>query len=72
MVFGFYLPDPGQLIPLAKGPGIAMLVGGPVTALPVMAIFISMFKKRVLFLYLGLCIIGTLALATIFSIFPPF
>lgn len=72
MVFGFYLPDPGQLIPLAKGPGIAMMVGGPVTALPVMAIFISMFKKRVLFLYLGLCIIGTLTLATIFSIFPPF
>jgi uncharacterized membrane protein YraQ (UPF0718 family) len=57
---------------LAKGPGIAMMVGGPVTALPVMAIFISMFKKRVLFLYLGLCIIGTLTLATIFSIFPPF
>ncbi len=72
MVFGFFLPDPGQTVPLAIGPGIAMLVGGPVTALPVMAIFISMFKRRVLFLYLGLCIIGTLALATIFSIFPPF
>jgi hypothetical protein len=72
MVFGFYLPDPGQMIPLAKGPGIALLVGGPVTALPVMAIFISMFKRRVLFLYLGLCIVGTLTLATIFSIFPPF
>ena len=72
MVFGFYLPDPGQIVPLAKGPGIALLVGGPVTALPVMAIFISMFKRRVLFLYLGLCIVGTLTLATIFSIFPPF
>ncbi len=72
MVFGFYLPDPGETIALAKGPGIAMLIGGPVTALPVMAIFISMFKRRVLFLYLGLCIIGTLTLATIFSIFPPF
>ncbi|PLY01051.1 MAG: hypothetical protein C0623_05760 [Desulfuromonas sp.] len=72
ILFGFYLPDPGQLIPLAKGPGIAMLVGGPVTALPVMAIFISMFKKRVLFLYLALCIVGTLTLAFIFSTFPPF
>ena len=72
MVFGFYLPDPGETIALAKGPGIAMLIGGPVTALPVMAIFISMFKRRVLFLYLGLCIIGTLTLAAIFSIFPPF
>ena len=72
MLFGFYLPDPGQLIPLAKGPGIAMLVGGPVTALPVMAIFISMFKKRVLVLYIGLCLVGTLTLAAIFHLFPPF
>lgn len=63
MIFGFFLPDPGQIIPLAKGPGIAMLVGGPVTALPVMGVFISMFKKRVLLLYLCLCISGTLALA---------
>jgi uncharacterized membrane protein YraQ (UPF0718 family) len=67
ILFGFYLPDPGQVIPLAKGPGIAMLVGGPVTALPVMAVFISMFKKRVLFLYLAVCILGTLSLAFIFS-----
>ena len=69
ILFGFYLPDPGQVIPLAKGPGIAMLVGGPVTALPVMAVFISMFRKRVLFLYLGLCILGTLTLAFLFSHF---
>jgi len=70
ILFGFYLPDPGQVIPLAKGPGIAMLVGGPVTALPVMAVLISMFKKRVLFLYLGLCIFGTLSLAFLFSHVP--
>lgn len=63
MIFGHFLPEPGQLIPLAKGAGIAMLVGGPVTALPVMGIFISMFRKRVLFLYLGICISGTLMLA---------
>ncbi len=63
MVFGFFLPDPGQTIPLANGPGIALLVGGPVTALPVMGIFLSMFKKRVFFLYLGLCVSGTLTLA---------
>jgi uncharacterized membrane protein YraQ (UPF0718 family) len=70
ILFGFYLPDPGQVIPLAKGPGIAMLVGGPVTALPVMAVFISMFKKRVLFLYLAACILGTLSLAFVFSNIP--
>jgi len=67
MLFGFFLPDPGQTIPLAPGPGIAMLVGGPVTALPVMGIFLSMFKKRVFFLYLGLCVSGTLLLAFCFT-----
>jgi hypothetical protein len=70
MLFGFYLPDPGQVIPLAKGAGIAMLVGGPVTALPVMAVFVSMFKPRVLFLYISLCVGGTIALALIFRALP--
>ena len=70
MLFGFYLPDPGQVIPLAKGAGVAMLVGGPVTALPVMAVFISMFKPRVLFLYISLCVGGTIALALIFRALP--
>ena len=70
MLFGFYLPDPGQVIPLAKGAGIAMLVGGPVTALPVMGVFISMFKPRVLILYLALCVGGTISLAMIFNALP--
>ncbi|PLX71254.1 MAG: hypothetical protein C0614_14465 [Desulfuromonas sp.] len=70
ILFGFYLPDPGELIPLAKGAGIAMLVGGPVTALPVMAVFISMFKPRVLLLYLTLCVGGTITLALIFRALP--
>lgn len=70
MLFGFYLPDPGQVIPLARGAGIAMLVGGPVTALPVMAVFISMFKPRVLILYISLCVGGTIALALIFRALP--
>jgi len=63
MLFGFYLPDPGQVIPLAKGPGVALLVGGPVTALPVMGVFIAMFRRKVLLLYLSLCVSGTLLLA---------
>ncbi len=70
MLFGFYLPDPGQMIPLAKGAGVAMLVGGPVTALPVMAVFIAMFKPRVLFLYISLCVGGTILLALIFRALP--
>ncbi len=70
MLFGFYLPEPGQFIPLAKGAGIAMLIGGPVTALPVMAVFISMFKPRVLVLYIAICVGGTIALALIFRALP--
>lgn len=63
MLYGYYLPEPGQLISLAKGPGLALLIGGPVTALPVMAVFLKMFHKRVVVLYLGICISGTLLLA---------
>ncbi len=70
MIFGFFLPDPGQLIPLAKGPGIAMLVGGPVTALPVMGVFLTMFRKRVLALYLATCVTGTLVLAFSYRLLP--
>ncbi|MBE0618256.1 MAG: permease [Proteobacteria bacterium] len=70
MLFGFFLPDPGVAIPLAKGPGIAMLVGGPVTALPVMGVFLTMFRKRVFALYLAVCVAGTLALALGYRALP--
>ena len=70
MIFGFFLPDPGVAIPLAKGPGIAMLVGGPVTALPVMGVFLTMFRKRVFFLYLAVCVAGTITLALVFRALP--
>lgn len=70
MLFGFLLPEPGQAVELAKGPGIALLIGGPVTALPVMAVFLSMFHKRVLLLYLGLCVSGTLLLAFTYRLLP--
>ena len=70
MLFGFYLPAPGQLIPLAKGAGIAMLIGGPVTALPVVGVFITMFKPRVLALYIAICVGGTIALALILRALP--
>lgn len=70
MLFGFYIPDPGETIALAKGPGIALLIGGPVTALPVMAILASMFHKRVLALYLAICLTGTLLLALLWQALP--
>ena len=43
--------------------GMAFLIGGPVTALPAMAVFLSLFKPRVLLLYLGICLTGTLIVA---------
>ena len=70
MLFGFYLPEPGQVIPLAKGAGIALLIGGPVTALPVMGVFITMFKPRVLALYITLCVGGTITLALLLRALP--
>lgn len=50
-------------LPLAKGPGLAFLVGGPVTAIPVMAIFLTFFRRRVFALYLGICLTGTVGMA---------
>ncbi len=56
VLYGFI--DKGISIPW--GIGMAFLVGGPVTALPVMSIFYSLFKKRVFYLYLGICVIGSI------------
>jgi uncharacterized membrane protein YraQ (UPF0718 family) len=71
LVFGFYpLPEPGEVVALAKGAGIIMLIGAPVTALPVMGVFITMFKPRVLALYLAICILGPLALALALRALP--
>jgi len=56
---------------LARGPGLAFLIGGPVTAVPVMAVFLSFFKKRVFFLYLGVCLVGTVALAYAYQYLVP-
>jgi uncharacterized membrane protein YraQ (UPF0718 family) len=53
-------------LPLAKGPGLAFLVGGPVTAIPVMAIFLTFFRRRVFFLYLAICLTGTIGLAYLY------
>ncbi len=70
MLYGFVSPDVGEGIVLSKGSGIALLIGGPVTALPVMGVFISMFRKRVLLLYIALCVTGTLLLAFTYRVLP--
>ncbi len=53
-------------LPLAKGPGLAFLIGGPVTAIPVMVIFLTFFRRRVFLLYLGISLTGTIGLAYIY------
>ncbi len=49
---------------ISWGSGLAFLVGGPVTALPVMGVFLSLFKPKVFWLYLALCLSGTVIVAT--------
>lgn len=50
-------------VPVSRAAGMVLLVGGPVTALPVMAVFLSLFKPRVFALYLFICLSGTLLAA---------
>jgi hypothetical protein len=34
-----------------------------VIALPVMAVFLAFFRRRIFFLYLGICLTGTIGMA---------
>jgi len=52
---------------LDGGAGLAFLIGGPVTAMPTMVLFWTMFKKRVFFLYMFVCIVGTIMIAYAFQ-----
>lgn len=71
MLYGFVSPEEGAAaINLAKGAGVALLVGGPMTALPVMGVLITMFRKRVLFLYLTLCTFGTMLVSLTLHYLP--
>jgi uncharacterized membrane protein YraQ (UPF0718 family) len=54
-------------IPVSRAAGMILLVGGPVTALPVMAVFLTLFKRRVFLLYLGICLSGTLLVAFVYQ-----
>ena len=47
--------------------GLAFLVGGPVTAIPAMGVFLSLFKKRVFVLYVTLCVTGTLIVSYLYG-----
>lgn len=56
VLYGFVAKE----IQIPWGIGMAFLIGGPVTALPVIAVFMSMFRRRVLYLYLGISVIGSI------------
>lgn len=49
------------------GAALAFMIGGPVTAVPTMVLFWSFFKKRVFFLYMFVCLAGTILIAYAFQ-----
>lgn len=52
---------------LAKGPALAFLVGGPATSIPAMSMLFAMCRRRVVAVFLALCLAGTLILALSFQ-----
>ncbi len=54
---------------LDGGAGLAFMIGGPVTAIPTMVMFWTVFKKRVFFLYMFICIVGTILISYAFQFF---
>ena len=52
---------------LAKGPALAFLVGGPVSSIPAISVLFTMCRKRVVAVFLGICLAGTLFLAVAFQ-----
>lgn len=52
---------------LDGGAALAFMIGGPVTAVPTMFLFWTLFKKRVFALYMFVCIIGTILIASVFQ-----
>jgi len=54
---------------LDAGAGLAFMIGGPVTAMPTMVMFWTIFRKKVFFLYMFICIVGTLIISYAFQLF---
>jgi uncharacterized membrane protein YraQ (UPF0718 family) len=45
---------------LDSGAALAFMIGGPVTAMPTMVMFWTIFRKKVFVLYMAICLVGTL------------
>jgi uncharacterized membrane protein YraQ (UPF0718 family) len=52
---------------LDGGAALAFMIGGPVTAIPTMILFWTIFKKRVFVLYMFVCIVGTILISAAFQ-----
>ncbi|MEI7816067.1 MAG: permease [Desulfuromonadales bacterium] len=52
---------------LDGGAALAFMIGGPVTAIPTMILFWTIFKKRVFALYMFVCLAGTILIASLFQ-----
>lgn len=52
---------------LDGGAGLAFMIGGPVTAMPTMVMFWTIFRKKVFFLYMIVCIVGTIIISYAFQ-----
>jgi uncharacterized membrane protein YraQ (UPF0718 family) len=53
---------------LDGGAALAFMIGGPVTAIPTMILFWTIFKKRVFVLYMFVCLGGTIMIAAAFQL----
>ncbi|MDA8431861.1 MAG: permease [Nitrospiraceae bacterium] len=56
------------------GAALAFMIGGPVTAVPTLVMFWTIFKKRAFFLYLFVCLAGTILISYAFQflVFVPY
>jgi len=52
---------------LDGGAALAFMIGGPVTAVPTMILFWTIFKKRVFALYMFVCLAGTILISFTFQ-----
>lgn len=52
---------------LDAGAALAFMIGGPVTAIPTMVLFWTVFKRRFFVLYLSVCLVGTIAISLAFQ-----
>jgi uncharacterized membrane protein YraQ (UPF0718 family) len=51
------------------GPAVAFLIAGPVTSIPAMVALLGMMKRRIFFVYMGVCLTGSIMLGYLWQAF---